>query len=106
MVRWLVILHPDLQQSDDVTGAPPLNIKMDPSGGEFRANCESGSGTAAPTFAYQVVEPNTSPQRIAVLSQTLELNSGGILSAGTDVAAYLAHTELGHDPIHKVDWRH
>ena len=89
----------------NVSGTPRLKIKMDPSWGEFWSNYESGTGTATLTFAYTVAEPNTSPQGIAVLAQTLELNGGGIQSAGTSLAAYLAHAGRAHDPNHQVDWR-
>ena len=87
----------------DVTGSPRLKIKMDPRWGEFWAGYESGNGTNALTFAYTVAEPNTAPTGIAVLANTLELNGGTIRSGGAD--ADLAHTGLGHDPNHKVDWR-
>ena len=87
----------------DVTGSPRLKIKMDPRWGEFWAAYESGGGTAALTFAYQVAEPNTAPSGIAVLANTLEFNGGTIRSGGAD--ATLAHTGLAHDANHKVDWR-
>ena len=89
----------------DVTGAPRLKIKLDPDYGEKWANYESGSGATELTFAYTVSEPNTSPRGIAVLAQTLGLNGGAIRSAGTSVAAYLAHAGLAHDPNHKVNWQ-
>ena len=89
-----------------VTGSPRLKIDMDPAyWGEKWANYESGSGTSALTFAYQVVEPNFSTQGIAVLANTLELNGGTIKSTGPQADAYLPHTGLPHDPAHKVDWR-
>ena len=87
----------------DVTGSPRLRIKMDPRWGEFWAAYESGGGTAALTFAYQVAEPNTAPSGIAVLANTLEFNGGTIRSGGANVN--LAHTGLAHDADHKVDWR-
>ena len=89
----------------DVTGAPRLKIKMDPTWGEFWANYESGSGATALTFAYTVAEPNTSPRGIAALANTLELNGGTVRSASSGDHAKLAHTGLNHDPNHKVDWR-
>ena len=89
----------------DVTGSPRLKIDMDPAEwGEKWASYESGSGTTSLSFAHTVVEPNYSTQGIAVLANTLELNSGTIRSAsGTD--ADLAHDGLAHDSSHKVDWR-
>lgn len=89
MVRWLVILHPDLHRSDGRYRRAAVQDQDGPDRGESRANYESG--TAAPTFAHRVMEPNASPQSIAVFAQTLELNSGGIQSAGTGVAVHLAH---------------
>ena len=50
-----------------------------------------------------MVEPNISTQGIAVLANTLELNSGTIRSGGAD--ADLAHDGLAHDANHKVDWQ-
>ena len=92
-------------QPVDVTGTPRVKIKMDPRWGEFWADYESGSGTAALTFAYTVAEPNTAPTGIAVLANTLELDGGTIRSAATGADANLAHAGLGHDSAHKVDWR-
>ena len=90
----------------DVTGAPQLKIDMDPADwGEKWAAYESGSGTASLTFAHTVVEPNVSTQGIAVLADTLELNGGTVRSASTQTDAGLAHTGLGHDADHKVDWQ-
>ncbi|MCY4389481.1 MAG: SwmB domain-containing protein, partial [Desulfurellaceae bacterium] len=84
-----------------VTGTPRLKIKMDPSFGEKWAEYDRGSGTKTLTFDYEVESPNTSPQGIAVLENTLELNSGTIKAGSTD--ANLAHTGLAHDAGHKVD---
>ena len=88
----------------DVTGSPRLKIDMDPADwGEKWASYESGSGTSL-IFAHTVVEPNYSAQGIAVLANSLALNSGTIRSAsGTD--ADLSHDGLAHDSSHKVDWR-
>ena len=88
-----------------VTGTPGLSIDMDPAHwGTKRAAYESGSGTRNLTFSHTVVEPNYSTQGIAVLANTLALGGGTIRSAsGTNAA--LAHSGLGHDSGHKVDWR-
>ena len=91
-----------------VTGTPKLSIDMDPAAwGEKRAAYEGAAGTAALalTFAWTVVEPNWSPQGIAVLADSLVLGGGTIVSAATGEAAALGHSGLGHDPAHKVDWR-
>ena len=89
-----------------VTGAPRLKIDMDRAyWGEKLATYEGGSGTGSLTFAHTVVEPNLSTQGIAVLANSLALGGGVIHTAGTSLDADLAHTGLGHDPAHKVDWR-
>lgn len=88
-----------------VDGAPRLKIKMDPDGEEFWADYESGTGTNTPTFAYMVVEPDTSSQGIAVLADMVELRYGALRYASSGEPAYLANTGLGHDANHKVDWR-
>ena len=88
-----------------VSGAPRLKIRMGPDYGEKWARYESGSGTSTLTFAYKVVEPNTSPSGVAVLANTLGLRYGTIRYASSGNAAYLAHAGLGHNPSHKVDWR-
>ena len=88
----------------NVTGVPRLKIKMDPGYGEKWAAYASGSGTNSLTFAHKVVVPNYSPQGIAVLANTLELNGGAIRStATTPLDAYLTHVGLAHDSNHKVD---
>ncbi len=90
---------------DTTGGRPRLKIKMDPGWGEFWAPYASGSGTANLTFTHTVVEPNTSPQGIAVLANTLQPNGGAIRSEATGADADLAHAGLGHDAGHKVDWQ-
>ena len=87
-----------------VNGAPRLRIKMDPYYGPQWANYESGSGTSALTFAYQVAKPNHSPQGIAVLANTLELKYGALRYTSSGEPAYLEHAGLDHDASHKVDW--
>ena len=101
----VIRLRVTFSEAVKVTGSPRLTIKMDPRWGEKRAAYESGSGTAALTFAWTVVEPNYSPQGIAVLVNTLALDGGTIRSAATGADAALGHAGLGHDPRHKVDWR-
>ena len=90
---------------DTAGGTPRLTIKMDPTWGEFRAAYARGSGRRNLIFTHTVVEPNTSPRGIAVLANTLELNGGTIRSKATGADADLAHSGLGHDAKHKVNWR-
>ena len=88
----------------DVTGAPRLKIKMDPTWGEFWADCDGGTGANTLNFAYTVVYPNISPRGIAVLHGSLALNGGAIRSAtATPADAGLWHEWLGHDWDHRVD---
>ena len=83
----------------NVTGSPRLKIKMDPRWGEFWADYDRGSGTDTLTFVYTVAEPNTSPQGIAVLANTLELNGGKIrLMSDRTIDARLGHAGLGSRP--------
>ena len=90
----------------EVEGTPRLKIDMDPGDwGEKWAAYASGSGTEELTFAYEVVEPNTSTEGVAVLADTLEANGGAIRSAAAGTDAYLSHHGLDHDPDHKVDWQ-
>ncbi len=105
--RILVQLTFDEAVSVDTADGPPLlTIDMDPAHwGAKQAAYSQGSGTEALSFAYTVVWPNESTQGIAVLADTLSLNGAAIRSAATNVDAVLAHTGLGHDPAHKVDWR-
>ena len=90
----------------DVTGAPQLTIDMDPAEwGEKLVDYASGSGTTALTFDHEVVEPNYSPQGIAVLANSLALNGGTIRSVSSQADADLSHDGTEHDPEHKADWR-
>ena len=90
----------------DVVGAPLLGIDMDPADwGRKDAVYTSGSGTAELVFTHTVVEPNYSPQGIAVLADSLSLAGGTIQSVSSQADADLAHTGLGHDSDHKVDWQ-
>ena len=96
-------IQADFNGAVDVTGAPRLKLKMDPGYGEKWVSYEAGSGSSSLTFAYEVVEPNSSPNGIAVLANSLALN-GGTIEASSGASVDLAHTGLGHDPNHKVDW--
>ena len=87
-----------------VTGSPQPAIDMDPAEwGTKWAEYHSGSGTSSLVFVHTVVEPNLSTQGIAVLANTLSLNSGTIQSEA-EVDADLAHDGLAHDTSRKVDW--
>ena len=89
---------------DTTSGTPRLKIKFDPRFGENWADYTSGSGTTALTFAYTVVAGNFSSRGVAVLVDTLELNSGTIkATAAGQAVAILNHPGLAHDPAHKVD---
>jgi uncharacterized repeat protein (TIGR02059 family) len=88
----------------DVTGAPRLRIDLDPApGGERWAEYTSGTGSNMLVFSYTVAAEDSSESGVAVLPNTLQLNSGTIRSAslsGED--AKLGHAGLDHDPAHKV----
>ena len=88
---------------DTTGGTPRLKIKMDPGYGERWAEYASGSGTTALVFDYAVVSPNASPQGVAVLANTLELNGGTIHLKGTQTDAALAHVGRPHDADHRIE---
>ena len=90
----------------DTTGGRP-RLKIDFSSedsGEKWVPYETGSGTKVLTFAYDVVEMDRSTEGVAVLANTLELNSGTIQDAAdATIDANLAHTGLDHNTAHKVE---
>ncbi|MCY3559388.1 MAG: leucine-rich repeat protein [Chloroflexi bacterium] len=88
-----------------VSGAPSLELKMDPGYGVKRAAYSGGSGTTALTFSYTVVEPNFSTQGVAVLANSLKFNGGAIRSVGSQTDVNRSHSGLGHDANHLVDWQ-
>ena len=89
-----------------LTGSPGLSIDMAPAHwGTKRAAYAGGGGTTSLTFSHTVVEPNYSSQGIAVLANSLALGGGTIRSAASQEDAVLAHSGLGHNANHKVDWR-
>ena len=91
---------------DTSGGTPSLNIDMSPlAWGTKAASYASGTGTTTLTFMHTVVEPNYSTQGIAVLGDSLALNGGTIKSSASQEDAELSHTNLNHDPKHKVDWQ-
>ena len=106
MMGDTILIRATFSEPVTVTGAPGLNIDMDPAPwGTKRAAYRNGGGGRSLTFAYTVVEPNYSTQGIAVLADSLSLNGGTIRSAATNANASLGHTGHGHDAGHKVDWR-
>ena len=101
----VIRLQVTFSEAVDVTGAPTLDIDMDPADwGTKRAVYADGSGTTTLTFTHTVVEPNYSTRGIAVLANTLELNGGTIQSTAGGTDADLSHTGLAHDANHKVNW--
>ena len=91
-------------QAVDVTGTPRLKIAMGTSASDERwAAYESGSGTTMLTFVYTVVAADRAANGIAVLENTLALNSGTLKVAGTQNNVVLNHPGQGADPNHKVD---
>ena len=106
MLGETIRIRASFSEAVNVTGSPRLSIDMDPAAwGTKQAAYTSGGGTSSLTFAYTVVEPNYSPQGIAVLANSLALNGGTIRSATANENAALAHTGRGHASGHKVDWR-
>ncbi len=89
----------------EVTGGPQLTIDMDPADwGAKQAAYASGSGTTTLTFTHTVVEPNYSTRGVAVLADTLTLNSGTIESTA-GVESDRSHSGLDHDTDHRVNWQ-
>ena len=106
MLGETIRIRAAFDQPVEVTGSPRLSIDMDPAAwGTKQVAYAGGSGTASLDFVHTVVEPNWSPQGIAVLANTLALNGGTIRSAATHAEAELGHGGLGHAAGHKVDWR-
>ncbi len=107
MLGETIRIRASFSEAVAVTGSPRLSIDMDPAAwGTKQAAYASGGGTSSLTFVHTVAEPNFSSQGIAVLANSLALNGGTIRSsAAANANAALAHTGLGHDSGHKVDWR-
>ena len=106
MLGDTIRIRATFSEAVNVTGSPGLSIDMSPAAwGTKRASYAGGSGTSSLIFAHTVVEPNYSTQGIAVLANSLALNGGTIRSAASNANAALAHSGLGHDSGHKVDWR-
>ena len=106
MLGDTIRIRATFSEAVNVTGSPRISIDMSPEAwGTKQAAYASGSGAASLDFTYTVVEPNYSPQGIAVLANSLALNGGTIRSAATNANAELAHTKRDHDSGHKVDWR-
>ena len=106
MLGDTIRIRATFSEAVNVTGSPRISIDMSPEAwGAKQAAYASGGGTGSLDFTHTVVEPNYSPQGIAVLANSLALNGGTIRSAASNANADLAHTGRGHDSGHKVDWR-
>ena len=98
---------------DITSGKPRLKIRIDAPAPWFDtddaarwADYSGGSGTTELTFAYTVIEANSSTRGVAVLGNSLALNGGTIRSVVTPPTdAHLRYGGLGHDPNHRVDVR-
>ena len=82
----------------EVTGTPQLSLEL----GEGRptADYESGSGTAALVFAYEVAGGESDTDGVGVEAGSL---SGGTIRDGPGNNAVLDHDRLAADAGHKVD---
>ena len=90
---------------DDMSGASPPMLELDFDGTpKPLAAYESGSGSTALVFAYQVVEDDNDPDGIAIAANRLTLN-GGTITASTDplVGAALTHLAVPAGAGHRVD---
>ena len=94
-----------LSEAVTVTGAPRLKLDFRAGDGDEQwATYESGSGSTSLAFAYTVAEGDDSDDGVAVLSNSLELNGGAIVSTSDTAGnALLAHTGLVRDTDHRVD---
>ncbi len=88
---------------DTAGGTPSLKIKIGPSLNELATAYATGNGTKSLVFRYTVVSPNKSTTGVAVIENTLALNSGTIRSVETGEDAKLGHTGVVHDSNHLVD---
>ena len=83
-----------------VTGTPRLRLRV---GSRNRmAGYESGTGTAALVFGYEVVDGDEDTDGVSVEANRLTLN-GGSIKDEADNAAALAHEAVATQAGHKVD---
>ncbi len=82
----------------EVTGTPQLSLEL--GGGLRTAAYESGSGTAALVFEYEVAAGESDTDGVGVEADSL---SGGTIKDTSDNAAVLDHDGLAANAGHKVD---
>ena len=87
----------------DTTGGRP-GLELDFDGTSKPAAYDSGSGSTALVFTYQVAENDADADGIAIAENRLTLN-GGTISASSDtlVGAVLTHAAVPADARHRVD---
>ena len=87
----------------DTTGGRP-GLELDFDGTAKPAAYDSGSGSTALVFTYQVAEGDADADGIAIGANRLTLN-GGTISASSDtlVGAVLTHAAVPAQPAHRVD---
>ena len=87
----------------DTTGGRP-GLELDFDGTAKPAAYDSGSGSTALVFTYQVAENDADDNGIAIAANRLTLD-GGTISASTDSAmgAVLTHAAVPADAAHRVD---
>ena len=85
-----------------VTGTPQLELDID--GFPKQAGYESGTGTAALVFSYEVAVGDKAPGGVAIGASKLARNGGTITKSGdSTVDAALIHSAVTIDSAHKVD---
>ena len=104
----MVMVTQVVNRDRQVTGSPRVRLDFDPLvwrdvRDKRWETYEGGSGTRTLTFAYTVTEADVAAQGIAVDSDGLELNGGGIKAAWPGDDAELSHAGLAHDPTHQVE---
>ena len=84
----------------EVTGTPQLSLRV---GTRTRtAGYDSGTGTAALVFAYEVADGDEDTGGVSIEAGRLTLN-GGTIRDGSNNNAVLDHEEVAADSGHKVD---
>ena len=89
---------------DDMSGASQPMLELDFDGTAKPAAFDSGSGSTALVFTYQVAEDDADADGIAIGANRLTLN-GGTITASSDtlVGAVLTHPAVPADAGHRVD---
>ena len=84
----------------EVTGTPQLSLRV---GTRTRtAGYDSGTGTAALVFGYEVADGESDADGVSIEAGRLTLN-GGTIRDGSNNNAVLDHEEVAADSGHKVD---